>query len=91
MILTPSGITRLVDRLVKRGLVARQPCPNDARVQHGVLTDIGEALFVEAGRLHLSSIHTRFLGLLSADEMAVMTRVWKRLLGPLQDEGAAEG
>ena len=41
--LTTGGVTRLVDRMVEAGLVARQNCPNDRRSIHVVLTPQGRS------------------------------------------------
>lgn len=43
--LSPSGTTRLIDRLVNRALLTRSQCPNDRRGVHAQLTELGaEAL-----------------------------------------------
>ena len=82
VLLTPSGVTRLVDRMVKRGLVERMPCPQDARRQHAVLTHAGRAMFVRAGRVHLAGIRALYLSKLTADEQEMLADVWDKVLGP---------
>ena len=81
VLLTPSGVTRLVDRLVKRGLVERQACPEDARRHHAVLTHAGRAMFVKAGRVHLAGIRDLFLSKTTDAEQQVLADVWERVLG----------
>lgn len=80
VLLTPSGITRLVDRLVSRGWVERQACPTDARRQHAVLTTAGRAQFVVAGREHLRGVRQHFLSSVTDQEQEVLARVWARIL-----------
>ena len=82
VLLTPSGVTRLVDRLVKRGLVERMPCPQDARRQHAVLTHAGRAMFVRAGRVHLAGIRELYLSKLTAAEQETLADVWDKVLDP---------
>jgi DNA-binding MarR family transcriptional regulator len=77
--LTPSGITRMIDRLVLRGLVGRQSIRSDARVQHAVLTDEGRSVFVAASSTHLGDVRTRFVDVLSEEELVVVAAVWARM------------
>ena len=56
--LTSSGITRLVDRLVERGLVARRDCASDRRTTFAVITDEGRALLERVLPAHLELIET---------------------------------
>lgn len=80
VLLTPSGVTRLVDRLVKRGFVERMPCPEDARRQHAVLTREGRTMFVKAGRVHLAGIRELYLSKLTGVEQQVLGDVWEKVL-----------
>lgn len=80
VLLTPSGITRLVDRLVARGWVERQACPTDARRQHAVITAAGKDHFRVAGRIHLRGVRSHFLDHVSTEEQEVLARVWDRVL-----------
>src|ERR1700733_4085005 len=50
--LTTGGVTRLVDRMVEAGLVARQKCPKDRRSVHVILTDEGRATLSRAIAAH---------------------------------------
>jgi DNA-binding MarR family transcriptional regulator len=56
--LTTSGVTRVVDRLVDRGLVARQACATDRRTTYAVVTDAGRDLLAAALPGHLALIET---------------------------------
>ena len=52
--LSRSGVTRLVDRLERDGLVERQACDSDARGAFAVITDAGRARLETARRTHVS-------------------------------------
>ena len=59
--LTPSGLTRRLDGLVKDGSVRRRPSPDDRRVQLAELTDDGYARLVDAAPHHVRSVRERFV------------------------------
>jgi DNA-binding MarR family transcriptional regulator len=59
VVLSPSGLTRLVDRLEREGLVARIKSTNDARGAYATLTDRGQAQLRKATRSHLAGIRQR--------------------------------
>ena len=54
--LTTGGVTRLVDRMVEAGLVARQNCPSDRRSIYVVLTPEGRAVLDRAIAAHIDGI-----------------------------------
>jgi len=60
VLLTRSNCTRLVDRLVDAGLVAREPDPGDARVRWAVLTDAGRDRLRRAAPDHLGGVEAAF-------------------------------
>src|SRR3954468_9335879 len=60
-LLSRSGMTRLVDRLERQGLLARDTCASDARGCFAVLTEEGEALLSKARATHLEGVRERFL------------------------------
>ena len=80
VLLSPSGLTRLVDRLEKTGLVRRESCPSDRRGFEAVITDDGRAVFNEARPTHLSGVRRRFLEHFSTEEMRTLSRFWDRVL-----------
>ncbi len=51
--LTRSGITRLIDGLVRGGLIERSACPSDARISYACLTDAGYERLRQAGCTHI--------------------------------------
>ncbi|MBO0769192.1 MAG: MarR family transcriptional regulator [Solirubrobacterales bacterium] len=79
--LTRSGITRLVDGLVKQGLIERVSCDNDARVSYARLTDAGHAKLVRAGRTHVAGIERLFLERFSPAEIETLATLLGRLPG----------
>src|SRR6266545_4243392 len=56
LLLTPSGVTRLLDGLERTGLVEKETCASDARVTYAVLTAAGKKKLREASRSHVASI-----------------------------------
>jgi DNA-binding MarR family transcriptional regulator len=67
--LSTSGITRVVDRLERRGLVVRETCPSDRRGSFAVLTPAGRELTGGVLAQHVRDIDRWFTGLLSEDQM----------------------
>ncbi|MGE0489807.1 MAG: MarR family winged helix-turn-helix transcriptional regulator [Vulcanimicrobiota bacterium] len=79
---TKANVTGLVERLVSRGLVQRQPDPNDARSKTVSLTPAGEELAARAGALHARFVDDMLAGLSGEDLarlQAIMTRVESEL------------
>jgi DNA-binding MarR family transcriptional regulator len=87
VLLSRSGLTRLVDRLERDGLVTRQACPSDARGTLAVLTERGLDRLREAWPTHARGVKDRVTGRLSPDELRLMAT----LLGRLVDGDAADG
>ncbi len=77
---TPSGLTRLVERLERAGLVRRDPCPEDRRGAVATLTPEGQRAFVRARRTHVAEVRARFLDRCSEEELASLVELWERLL-----------
>jgi len=70
--LTTGGVTRLVDRMVEAGLVARQNCPNDRRSIHVVLTTEGRAVLEQAIAAHVDGIDRHLIAHLDAGDRAAL-------------------
>ena len=77
--LTASGLTRAVDRLERQDLVRREACPVDRRVPYAVLTPTGEEQIGRALPVHVDHLTEVLTGALSADELAVLGRLVRRL------------
>ena len=86
IMLTASGITRLLDGLEESGYVERAACDADRRVVYAVLTEAGLAKLREASGSHVEQIDSLFGVRLDEDEMNSLVT----LLGKLGDEGAEE-
>ena len=56
LVLTASGITRLLDGLERAGLVCKGTCESDARVTYAVLTEQGRALLARASADHTAAV-----------------------------------
>src|SRR3981081_4335447 len=67
--LSPSGLTRLVDLLVRRGLVKRGRCASDRRGTNAILTAAGNARLRRASPVHLRGIREHFSKHLSATQL----------------------
>ncbi len=81
VLLSRSGLTRLVDRLERDELVRREACPGDARGLNAVITEAGRARFTEARRTHLAGVRRRYLDRLTDEEQRVLGALWDRLSG----------
>jgi DNA-binding MarR family transcriptional regulator len=80
VLLSRSGMTRLVDRLEREGLLERDACASDGRGTFAVLTPKGEELLSRARRTHLDGVRERFLTHFSEDELEQLGRLWNRVL-----------
>ncbi|MEX1170108.1 MAG: MarR family transcriptional regulator [Chloroflexota bacterium] len=74
VILSKSGVTRLIDRLVDDGLVERSACLSDARGAEAVLTELGLDRLRAASKTHLRGISEHFLAALGTDELDAVER-----------------
>jgi DNA-binding MarR family transcriptional regulator len=79
VILTASGITRLLDGLEVSGLVCKETCASDRRVSYAKLTPAGTAKLREAGKSHITDIDELFLGRYSGSELATLGGLLSRL------------
>lgn len=81
VLLTPSGITRLLDRLERDGLVCRAACDTDARVAYAVLTADGVAKVRAASDSHLADIAGTFGDAFSEAELRQLAELLARVGG----------
>jgi DNA-binding MarR family transcriptional regulator len=87
LLLTPSGVTRLLDGLEKVGCVEKASCDTDARITYAVLTDDGRRKLEEASASHLAAVEALFEERFSGEELATLAD----LLGRLPGADAASG
>ncbi|HET6765310.1 MAG TPA: MarR family transcriptional regulator [Longimicrobiaceae bacterium] len=78
ILVSSGGVTYLVDRLEKRGLVERRDCPSDRRARYAALTDTGEALIARIFPEHAATIRGALAGL-GRDEKRAALRVLRAL------------
>jgi len=79
VLLTASGITRLLEGLERAGLVCKETCSSDARVVYAKLTESGEETLHVAGITHLRGVEELFLGRYSGSELATLAELLSRL------------
>jgi DNA-binding MarR family transcriptional regulator len=79
VLLSRSGLTRLVDRLEREGLLKRERCESDARGYFAQITPQGRRIFDAARRTHLDGVRARFLSRFSRDELRALGALWEKL------------
>jgi DNA-binding MarR family transcriptional regulator len=84
VLLSRSGMSRLVDRLERDGLLERAACAKDARGSFAVLTDAGAEVLHAARPTHHEGVRRGFLSQFSDEELRQMAEYWSRLLPPQQ-------
>lgn len=77
--LSRSGLTRLVDRLERDGLLSRCSCDHDARGAYACLTEDGRERLSAARQTHLTSVREHFLSRFSPSELRTIAGLWERL------------
>ncbi len=86
LLLSRSGITRLVDRLARQGLIERRRCADDGRGYYAELTRAGRAKLDAARPDHLAGVRRHFLSRLEPGEIDALGAIWERLLGASRQE-----
>lgn len=86
VILSRSGLTRLVDRLEREGLIERCACVKDARGFYACITDVGRKHFEGAQEAHLADVRRLFLAQLSESQVDMLCDVWERI-APRSEHG----
>jgi len=79
VMLSPSGLTRLVDRLATEGLIRRVPAERDGRGYYAVLTDAGYEMLRSATGTHLRGVQEHVIGKFSEDELRHFAEFCRRL------------
>jgi DNA-binding MarR family transcriptional regulator len=80
VLLSASGVSRLVDRLERDGYVRRERCAVDGRGFYATLTVAGVEKLRDARSTHLEGIRRHFLGRFSAADLARLAGYWERVL-----------
>jgi DNA-binding MarR family transcriptional regulator len=82
VLLSRSGLSRLVTRLEGQGLIERAECANDARGSFAAITDEGRKRLDEARVTHRAGVRERFFDKLGEREQRQLAKAWSRLLDP---------
>jgi DNA-binding MarR family transcriptional regulator len=84
--LSPSGLTRRLDGLVRAGLVERRGSESDRRVMLAALTPKGLRALEESAPVHVASVRRRMIDLLGEDELYVIANVFQKIRTALADD-----
>jgi MarR family 2-MHQ and catechol resistance regulon transcriptional repressor len=91
--LSTSGVTRVVDRMDRDGLVRREACPSDRRSSYAVITAAGRKRFDEVLPGHLALVQQWFIGQLAPDRLDNMLeslRTIRDAVNPCATAGSSE-
>jgi DNA-binding MarR family transcriptional regulator len=89
VVLSPSGLSKLLDRMQTSELVRREPDPQDARSTFAAITPRGRALVKKARRTHHELLQQRFGDALDDGDVADLTRIMERLDASLRADRTA--
>ena len=84
--LSPSGLTRRLDGLVKAGWVERSSSDTDRRVMLAAVTDAGRAQLAAAAPTHVASVRARMIDVLDADELEAIALAFRKIRAALDAE-----
>jgi DNA-binding MarR family transcriptional regulator len=84
VMMSPSGLTRVVDRLAAEGLVRRERYDGDARVMLAQLTDKGRLVLRRAAKTHLRGIREHFTGQMTLAQLREVAAALETVAGPHQ-------
>ncbi len=79
LLISRSGLTRLIDRMTAEGLVSREPAPDDGRGFFAVVTEAGVERLRKATSTHLRGVHDYAVSRYSADELRIAAQLLSRL------------
>lgn len=88
VLLSKSGLSRLVDRMEEAELVRRERCPSDRRGAYAVLTDEGRAVLRRAAPVHLRGIQEHFARHLADDEVQALIDALGKVNAAARDGGS---
>jgi DNA-binding MarR family transcriptional regulator len=89
ILLSPSGLSKLLDRMEAAGLIRREPDPGDARATLAAITPHGRAVVREARLRHHAWLQQAFGDVLDDRDVADLTRVMQRIAGSLSAPATA--
>ncbi|MCM2390505.1 MarR family winged helix-turn-helix transcriptional regulator [Streptomyces albipurpureus] len=77
LLISRSGLTRIVDDLERQGFVERRKCSSDARGFDAVLTETGKKAYRRARKVHLTGLRREFLDKLSEEQLTALSEIWQ--------------
>jgi DNA-binding MarR family transcriptional regulator len=80
LVLTGGGVTRIVARLERLGLIERRSCPKDGRGVFAALTSRGRAKYAAAQKVHLEGVRRLFLAHASSTELTTLGRIFGKVM-----------
>jgi DNA-binding MarR family transcriptional regulator len=80
VLLSKSGVTRLVDRMERAELIERTACPTDRRIIYATITKKGRSVFDDAASVAYRGVEEHFTSFLSASEIAALERGLKKIV-----------
>jgi DNA-binding MarR family transcriptional regulator len=86
-----SRLSHHVSRMVARGLVTRERCPDDQRGAFVVVTDAGRAAIEAAAPGHVAAVRRHFIDLLSPAQLDTLAAITDTVLSSLDDDPARDG
>ena len=84
--LSPSGLTRRLDGLVRSSLVERRGSDSDRRVMLAALTAKGLRMLEDSAPVHVASVRRRMIDLLDEHELEVIAGVFQKIRTGLEDD-----
>jgi DNA-binding MarR family transcriptional regulator len=90
IVLSRSGLTRLLDRMTEAGLVRREMCREDRRGAFALITPKGRAALERAMPGHLHGIQEHFLNHLDDEDVRVLHGALSKILESEKDEGRGD-
>lgn len=81
VLLSPSGMTRRLDGLVRRGLVERRRCPSDGRGQFAVLTTEGLTAMEHMAPTHVRGVREHFVDRLTRQQLRELVEIFSPIAG----------
>jgi DNA-binding MarR family transcriptional regulator len=87
--LTTSGVTRVIDRLNRDGLVCREACPTDRRSSYAVITEKGSERLGAVLPRHVELIEEWFTGRFPPEELEVLLAALRRLRDAVRPDATA--
>ncbi len=87
--LSPSGLTRRIDGLVRTGLVRREPSVEDRRVMRAVLTPAGRSAIEAAAPTHVDGVRRHLLDHLDRDQIRALGQTWATVRAARTDRAGA--